>query len=50
MLPLRARVDLGAMPMKGYSAFPEVPALLENDHQIFSVISRTPVGGVLAPL
>ena len=26
MLPLRARVDLGAMAMKGYSAFPKAPA------------------------
>ena len=30
MLPLRARVDLGAMVMKGYSAFPKVPAFLER--------------------
>ena len=29
MLPLQARVDLGAMAMKGYSAFPKAPALLE---------------------
>ena len=29
MLPLRSRVDLGAMAMKGYSAIPKVPALLE---------------------
>ena len=34
MLPLRARVDLGAMAMKGYSAFPKVPALLEPHQQI----------------
>ena len=32
---LRARVDLGAMAMKGYSAFPKaLPALLEPHHQI----------------
>ena len=30
MLPLRDRVDLGAMAMKGYSAFPKAPALLET--------------------
>ena len=36
-LPLRARVDLGAMAMKGYFAFPIAPALLEP--QIFSVIT-----------
>ena len=34
MLPLRARVDLGAMAMKRYSAFPKAPALLEPHHQI----------------
>ena len=34
MLPLRARVDLGAMAMKGYSAFPKAPVLLEPHHQI----------------
>ena len=34
VLPLRAREDLGAMAMKGYSAFPKVPALLEPHHQI----------------
>ena len=34
MLPLRARVDLGAMAMKGYSAFLKAPALLEPHHQI----------------
>ena len=34
VLPLWARVDLGAMVMKGYSAFPKAPALLEPHHQI----------------
>ena len=34
VLPLQARVDLGAMAMKGYSAFPKAPALLEPHHQI----------------
>ena len=33
-LPLRARVDLGAMAMKGRSAFPKALALLEPHHQI----------------
>ena len=32
VLPLRVRVDLGAMAMKGYSAFPKAPALLEPHH------------------
>ena len=34
MLPLRARVDLGEMTMKGYSALPKATALLEPHHQI----------------
>ena len=29
MLPLRTRVDLGAMAMKWYSTFPKALALLE---------------------
>ena len=33
MLPLCARVDLGAMPMKRFTAFPKAPALLEPHHQ-----------------
>ena len=33
-LPRQARVDLGAMAMEGYSAFPKAPALLEPYHQI----------------
>ena len=37
MLPLRAKVDLWAMTMKGYSAFPKAPALLEHHHQILLV-------------
>ena len=31
---LQARVDLGAMTMKEYSAFPKAPALRELHHQI----------------
>ena len=34
MLPVRPRVDLGAMAVKGYSAFPKALALLELRHQI----------------
>ena len=30
----RARVDLEAMAMKGYSAFPTAPALPEAHHRI----------------
>ena len=41
MLPLRVRVDLGAMAMKRYSAFPKAPALLKPHHQLSSVICWT---------
>ena len=34
MLPLRPRVDLGAMAIKGYSAFPKASILLKPHHQI----------------
>ena len=34
VLPLRARVDMGAMVMKGYYTFLKAPALLEPHHQI----------------
>ena len=34
VLERRVRVDLGAMVMKGYSAFPKAPVLLEPHHQI----------------
>ena len=34
MLPLQARVDLGVMAMKGYSAFPKAQALLETHHHM----------------
>ena len=34
-------MDLGALAMKGYSAFSKAPALLEPYHQIVNVISRT---------
>ena len=48
MLPLLARLDLGAMAMKGYSAFPKAPALLEPHHQIvYCHIQDTRLGGVL---
>ena len=45
MLPLWARVDQGAMAMKGSSAFPKAPALLETHHQIVKFHIRTLVGG-----
>ena len=35
LLPLRDRVYLGAMAMKGYSTFPKAPTLLEPHDQIF---------------
>ena len=33
MLPFRARADLGAMAMKGYSTFSKAPALQEPHRQ-----------------
>ena len=47
VLPFGARVNLGAMAMKGRSAFHKALAFLEPHHQIFSIISRTLVEGVL---
>ena len=41
MLPFRAKVDLGAMAMKGCSAFPKSPKSLEPHHQIFSLYQDT---------
>ena len=37
MRPLQARVDLGVIAIKMYSAFPKAPALLEPHHQIILV-------------
>ncbi len=34
VLPPRARMDHGAMAMKGYTVFPKALALLEPHHQI----------------
>ena len=34
VLPLQAKMDQGVMTMKGYSALPKAPALLEPHHQI----------------
>ena len=50
MLPLWARVDLGAMAMKGCSALPKAPALLEPHHQIDCLVSLVGRGAVLPPL
>ena len=36
MLPFRVRVDLGAIAMKGYSAFPTATASLDSHRQIVS--------------
>ena len=47
MLPLNARVDLGAMVIKGYSAFPKAPAILEHLHQIVLCHIRTFIRRVL---
>ena len=34
VLPRQAKLDLGAMAMKGYSVFPKALALLEPHHHI----------------
>ena len=48
MLPGWARVNLGAMAMKAYSAFPKAPALLEPHHKIvWCYIQSHSLGGVL---
>ena len=48
-LLFRARVDLGAMAMKGYSTFPKTLALLTLHYKsVLSIISRTLVEGVLS--
>ena len=43
-----AKVDLGAMAMKEYSASPKTPALLEPHIRWFSVITRILVGGCMS--
>ena len=48
MIPLWVRVDVGAMAMKEYSAFPKAPILLESHHQIvWCHIQDTDYEGVL---
>ena len=47
VLPLWFMMDLGAMAMKGYSAFPIAPVLLEPHYQIVHCHIRTLVGEVL---
>ena len=50
VLPFRARANLGAMVMKGYSAFPKAPVLLEPHHQIVLCHNHdTRWGGVSYP-
>ena len=44
MLPLQARVDPGAMAIKGYSTFPKLRHYWTLTMILFSVISRTLVG------
>ena len=47
VLLLRAREDLRAMGMKGYSAFPKLQHYRILTIRQFTVISRTLVGGLL---
>ena len=48
MLPLRARVNLGAMKM--YSAFPKAPALLKPHHPIILCYTQGTRWGNVTPL
>ena len=41
MLLLRARIDQGAVAMKGWSTFPKAPASLAPHYQIVPVVYRT---------
>ena len=50
VLSRRARVDLGAMAMKGCSVFPKAPALLEPHHQIVKCLIQDTHGGRVLPL
>ena len=50
VLPPRARVELGAMAIKGYSTFPKLQHCWNLTIRLFSVISRTLDGRVLTPL
>ena len=48
MLPFQVRVDLGAMALKGCTAFPKAPVSLEPHHQIIKCpIQDTLWGGGL---
>ncbi len=47
--PFLARVDRGAMAMKGCSAFPKAPASLEPYHQIVVIFRTLIVGGEYYP-
>ena len=50
VLPLQARVDLGVIALKGYSAFPKAPVLLEPHHQIVYCHIQDTRWGSLTPL
>ena len=50
MLPIRDRVGQGAMAMKRGSAFPKLQHYLNLTIRLFSVISRTLIGGGVIPL
>ena len=47
VLPLRDRVNLGVISMKGCSVFPKASALQESHHQIVYCLIRTLAVGVL---
>ena len=49
VLPLRVRVDLGAMAMYGYSIFPKTPKHEPHYQMQFTVISQIVVGDGVLP-
>ena len=44
-LPLRIRVDLDIITLKGYSTFPKSPKPETHHQMLFNVVHRTPLGG-----
>ena len=47
VLPLRIRVDLDIITLKGYSTFPKSPKPETHHQMLFNVVHRTPLGGFL---
>ena len=43
VLPLKIKVDLGIMAMKGYSTLPRSPELEPHHQMLFSIIPGSPI-------